>query len=120
MSPFPTGAAIREGGSGAAAQGVVLLRRGAKVARQRLGHAHRLVAALALHGHQPGHLHAIGRHGLGSLQTQYQAGSITVAPRLSMLLRDWLSLHIRRYDKDIAVFLRKREREAARTPRPRA
>jgi len=68
--------------------------------------------------HKQGHDHFVDE--LRSLQTQYQAGSITVAPRLSMLLRDWLSLHIRRYDKDIAVFLRKREREAARTPRPRA
>jgi hemerythrin-like metal-binding protein len=57
---------------------------------------------------------------LRSLQDQFAAGSITVAPRLSMLLRDWLSLHIRRYDKDIAVFLRKQKREAAHTPRPRA
>lgn len=57
---------------------------------------------------------------LRDLQEKYHAGSITVAPRLSTLLRDWLSLHIRRYDKDIAVFLRKKQREAARTPRPRA
>jgi len=57
---------------------------------------------------------------LRSLQDQFAAGSITVAPRLSMLLRGWLSLHIRRYDKDIAVFLRKQKREAARTPRSRA
>lgn len=57
---------------------------------------------------------------LRGLQEAFNAGSITVAPRLSMLLRDWLSLHIRRYDKDIAVFLRKKQRETARTPRPRA
>lgn len=68
--------------------------------------------------HRAGHDSFVAE--LRGLQEKYNAGSITVAPRLSMLLRDWLSLHIRRYDKDIAVFLRKKKREAARTPRPRA
>ena len=57
---------------------------------------------------------------LQGLQRKFEGGSSTVASQLSTVLRDWLSLHIRRYDKDIAVFLRKQKREAARTPRPRA
>ena len=65
--------------------------------------------------HRAGHDHFVSE--LRGLQDKYNAGSITVAPRLSMLLRDWLSLHIRRYDKDIAVFLRKKKHETARTPR---
>jgi len=68
--------------------------------------------------HKAGHDNFVAE--LRELQEKFAAGSITVAPRLSMLLRDWLSLHIRRYDKDIAVFLRKQKREAARTPRSRA
>jgi len=55
---------------------------------------------------------------LRGLQARYQDGSITVASQLSVLLRDWLSLHIRRYDRDIAVFLRKRQVQMARTGRP--
>ncbi len=68
--------------------------------------------------HKAGHDNFVAE--LRELQEKFAAGSITVAPRLSMLLRDWLSLHIRRYDKDIAVFLRKQKREAARAPRSRA
>ena len=68
--------------------------------------------------HKAGHERFVAD--LRALQAQYAAGSITVAPRLSSLLRDWLSLHIRRYDKDIAVHLRKMKREAARTPRASA
>lgn len=68
--------------------------------------------------HKAGHDNFVAE--LRELQEKFAAGSITVAPRLSMLLRDWLSLHIRRYDKDIAVFLRKQKREAVRTPRSRA
>lgn len=38
------------------------------------------------------------------LQGKYEAGSITVASQLSTLLRDWLSLHIRRSDRELLVF----------------
>jgi hemerythrin-like metal-binding protein len=38
------------------------------------------------------------------LQNKYEAGSITVASQLSTLLRDWLSLHIRRSDRELLVF----------------
>ena len=57
---------------------------------------------------------------LQGLQRKFEGGSSTVASQLSTVLRDWLSLHIRRYDKDIAVHLRKMKREAARTPRASA
>ena len=42
------------------------------------------------------------------LKKKYEAGSITVASQLSMVLRDWLSLHIRRNDKEILTFLKKK------------
>lgn len=41
------------------------------------------------------------------LKQKYDAGSITVASQLSTVLRDWLSLHIRRDDKEMLVFLKK-------------
>jgi hemerythrin len=44
---------------------------------------------------------------LGELQLKYEQGSVTVASQLSTVLRDWLSLHIRRSDKEIKVFLLK-------------
>ena len=43
---------------------------------------------------------------LDRLQQRYEAGQITVAASLSAVLRDWLSLHIRRSDKELLVFLR--------------
>lgn len=42
-----------------------------------------------------------------ALQNKFTAGSITVASQLSTVLRDWLSIHIRRSDKEIKVFLQK-------------
>ena len=51
-----------------------------------------------------------------ALKAKYDAGSISVASQLSTVLRDWLSLHIRRSDKEIKVFLQKRERAAGRKP----
>lgn len=44
---------------------------------------------------------------LGELQLKYEQGSATVASQLSTVLRDWLSLHIRRSDKEIKAFLLK-------------
>ena len=46
---------------------------------------------------------------LRALQTKYEAGSITVASQLSTALRDWLSLHIRRSDKELLFFLKKKD-----------
>jgi hemerythrin len=55
--------------------------------------------------HKIGHVKFI--ESLHNLQKKYEAGSITVASQLSAVLRDWLSLHIRRSDKELLVFLRK-------------
>ncbi len=55
-------------------------------------------------GHRMGHAKFIAD--LKSLHGKYQAGSITVASQLSTVLRDWLSLHIRRSDKELRVFLK--------------
>ena len=44
---------------------------------------------------------------LEELQKKFQSGSITVASQLSTVLRDWLSLHIRRSDKEIKSFTKK-------------
>jgi hemerythrin-like metal-binding protein len=41
------------------------------------------------------------------LKKKYDGGSITVASQLSTTLRDWLSLHIRRNDKEILTFHKK-------------
>lgn len=43
---------------------------------------------------------------LHDLRQKYKAGSITVASQLSTVLRDWLSLHIRRNDKELLSFLK--------------
>lgn len=59
-----------------------------------------------LEQHQIGHAHFIGQ--LEELKRQYEAGSITVASQLSSVLRDWLSLHIRRSDKEARAFVQKK------------
>jgi len=55
--------------------------------------------------HKIGHARFI--EDLRKLQRKYQAGSITVASQLSTVLRDWLSLHIRRNDKELLKFIKK-------------
>jgi hemerythrin-like metal-binding protein len=59
-----------------------------------------------LEQHKLGHLRFTDD--LRDLQKKYAAGSLTVASQLSTLLRDWLSLHIRRNDKEFLFFLQKR------------
>lgn len=54
-------------------------------------------------GHQAAHQKIIRE--IENLQIAHGIGSITVASQLSTLLRDWLSLHIRRSDKELLVFL---------------
>ena len=58
-----------------------------------------------LEGHKKGHERFIAD--LESLQRKYEAGSITVAAQLSTVLRDWLSLHIRRNDKELHKYLKR-------------
>lgn len=41
------------------------------------------------------------------MKSRFDAGSITVASQVSTLLRDWLSLHIRRNDKELVRHIRK-------------
>lgn len=55
--------------------------------------------------HKAGHDHFM-QH-IRQLKQKYDAGSITVASQLSAALRDWLSLHIRRNDKEILFFMKK-------------
>ena len=59
-----------------------------------------------LERHKAGHDQFTER--LNRLQSQYEAGSVTVASQLSSVLRDWLSLHIRRSDKEIKMYLHKK------------
>jgi hemerythrin-like metal-binding protein len=58
--------------------------------------------------HQADHLTFLDD--LHGLQRKFASGSITVAAQLSTLLRDWLSVHIRRYDKDIFHFMAQQQR----------
>lgn len=53
--------------------------------------------------HQEGHAQFVAD--LRGLQRKFEGGSSTVASQLSTVLRDWLSLHIRRYDKEMLKFV---------------
>lgn len=59
-----------------------------------------------LERHKIGHQKFIAE--LHALQTRYAAGSVAVAAQLSAVLRDWLSLHIRRSDKELLHFIKSR------------
>ncbi|RUP30645.1 MAG: hemerythrin [Curvibacter sp.] len=59
-----------------------------------------------LEQHRVGHARFIAQ--LEDLRQQYEAGRITVASQLSTVLRDWLSLHIRRSDKEARAYVQKR------------
>lgn len=65
-----------------------------------------------LERHKVGHDHFTQQ--LNALQAKYDQGSITVASQLSTVLRDWLSLHIRRSDKEIKTFQLQRAKAKAR------
>lgn len=47
---------------------------------------------------------------LEALADRQAAGSMPVASQLSSLMRDWLSLHIRRSDRELVVFLKTKKR----------
>ena len=55
--------------------------------------------------HKEGHDKFMAK--IRDLKKLYDGGSITVASQLSTVLRDWLSLHIRRNDKEILTFVKK-------------
>lgn len=57
-----------------------------------------------LASHKENHQKFVER--LNLLRAKYDSGSITVASQLSTVLRDWLSLHIRRDDKELRKFLK--------------
>lgn len=69
-----------------------------------------------LDNHKIGHQHFMNE--LWELEKKLQSGSITVASQLSSVLRDWLSLHIRRNDKEILRFQRRQAREHQRKGAP--
>jgi hemerythrin len=81
--------------------------------RYTADHLHREEAQMAaaqfpnLEGHRKGHAAFVAL--LTELQQRYAAGQITVAAQLSSVLRDWLSLHIRRSDKELLAFLKRRK-----------
>ena len=56
-----------------------------------------------------GHTHFVNK--LHELRQKQQQGSVTVASQLSSVLRDWLSLHIRRNDKELRQFLQQKSRQ---------
>ncbi len=61
-----------------------------------------------LERHQHGHQLFVNQ--LRQLEKKHQSGSITVASELSTALRDWLSLHIRRNDKELRIFLAQKKK----------
>lgn len=62
-----------------------------------------------LERHKQGHTHFVNK--LHELRQKQQQGSVTVASQLSSVLRDWLSLHIRRNDKELRQFLQQKSRQ---------
>lgn len=58
---------------------------------------------LAAHKQQ----HAEMMKEVARLKDEFDVGSITVASKVSAMLRDWLSLHIRRSDKELVRHLKK-------------
>ena len=46
-----------------------------------------------------------------ALKAKFDAGGITVASQVSTLLRDWLSLHIRRHDKELGKYIQRAARQ---------
>lgn len=60
--------------------------------------------------------HALFVAQLRELQHKQNTGSLTVASRLSSTLRDWLSLHIRRNDKELRTFLLQKNRASVARP----
>ncbi len=82
--------------------------------RDTVEHVRREEAFLASVGypetaeHHEGHERFLGD--LRRLRQRFDEGSVTVAAQLSQLLRDWLSLHIRRYDRSVRDFLQAQRR----------
>lgn len=71
-----------------------------------------------LEEHRKGHIRFVME--LQGLQAKQASGCMTVASQLSTLLRDWLSVHIRRYDKELFRFVKNKERESVLAARAAA
>lgn len=92
-----------------------ILRRAIESTREHLAHEEEIMAREGfpnLENHKIGHQEFI--NSLYALEQRLQAGSITVAAQLSSVLRDWLSIHIRRNDKELRRFIQRRDQEQAR------
>ncbi|WP_198969829.1 bacteriohemerythrin [Xylophilus sp. ASV27] len=92
-----------------------ILSRTIESTREHLVREEELMARMAfpdLEAHKQ--VHAAFMEKLLQLQRRLDDGSITVASQLSEVLRDWLSLHIRRHDKEFQRLERRRQREQAR------
>lgn len=79
--------------------------------KEHLAHEERFMASVGFpesEAHRKGHDRFVAE--LVRLKELYESGSPTVATRLPQLLRDWLSLHIRRNDKEVRLFLDKQRR----------
>jgi hemerythrin-like metal-binding protein len=83
---------------------------------RREEHQMALVEFPNLEGHKKGHAHFVSE--LRALQQKHLGGSITVASQLSTVLRDWLSLHIRRNDKELRRFVEQQQRQKRRAALP--
>lgn len=59
--------------------------------------------------HQAGHQQIIRQ--IEALKKRHDEGSVTVASQLSTVLRDWLSVHIRRSDKELRFFMKKNSKK---------
>lgn len=93
-----------------------ILHRVIESTQQHLRNEEQLMAQMGfpdLDNHKIGHNHFMDQ--LWDLEKKMQAGSITVASQLSTVLRDWLSLHIRRNDKELLRFQRRKARDQQRT-----
>ena len=85
-------------------------------AREHLQREEQMMSAMKFphqERHQKSHAHFVER--LIELRQKYEAGSLTVPAQLSTVLRDWLSLHIRRSDREIRQFLQKDHKNRERT-----
>ena len=92
-----------------------ILRRTIESTREHLAREENIMAQQGfpeLDGHRQGHQASMDS--LYELERQLQSGGITVATQLSRVLRDWLSLHIRRNDKELRRFQLRRAREQRR------
>jgi len=93
-----------------------ILRRTIESTREHLTHEEEIMAREGfpdLENHKIGHQEFM--KSLYALEQRLQAGGITVAAQLSTVLRDWLSIHIRRNDKELRRFVQRREREQERS-----